>query len=345
MCCNGRMGSDEGYRTLGAIVLAGGHGRRMGQDKSQLVWQGETFLGRICRSLVLVADPIVVVGRQGHLPPTPPGVAVIEDRQSGIGPLMGLASGLAYLMERRVEWGFVTTCDVPLIQPELANRLLVLAQNSEAAIPIIEGHVFGLTAVYRTNLAPRLFELIDAGLRRVRDLPQQLKCHMADMAELADIDPQAASFRNINTPEEYAQLTSFPSAVDTWNRNIDLFAADAAIGTLRQVVREFVDERSWGQFHSPKNLTMSLAVEAAELMEHFQWLTTDESRQVREDHTKRDEVIEEMADVFCYLLALANELDADLAVALVRKMEKNRQKYPVDQFRGRFGYDDHRAIH
>ncbi len=111
---------------------------------------------------------------------------------------------------------------------------------------------------------------------------------------------------------------------------------------LRAVVQEFIDERDWSQFHTPKNLSMSVAVEAAELMEHFQWLTPDESRQLSAE--KIEEVGEEMADVFCYLLSMANELEIDLAEAFEKKMSKNRMKYPAIEFRGRFGLDDPRPV-
>ena len=110
------------------------------------------------------------------------------------------------------------------------------------------------------------------------------------------------------------------------------------VAALRDVVRQFVDERDWRQFHTPKNLAMSLAVEAAELMEHFQWLTADESRQLADD--RLDAVADELADVLCYVLAMANELEIDLASALAAKMEKNRQKYPPQEYRGRYGPED-----
>jgi NTP pyrophosphatase (non-canonical NTP hydrolase) len=107
---------------------------------------------------------------------------------------------------------------------------------------------------------------------------------------------------------------------------------------LRQVVRDFVEERDWKQFHSPKNLSMALAVEVAELMEHFQWITPEDSRQL--DEQAKTDVGEELADVLCYTLAIANELELDLTSTLLRKMEKNRAKYPVKDYRGRFGKND-----
>ena len=112
------------------------------------------------------------------------------------------------------------------------------------------------------------------------------------------------------------------------------------IAELRQLVASFVAEREWNQFHSPKNLSMSLAIEAAELMEHFQWLTIDQSRAVAGDAAKMVEVSDELADVLCYALALANELRIDIAGAVRMKMVKNAEKYPAEEFRGRFGKDD-----
>ena len=112
------------------------------------------------------------------------------------------------------------------------------------------------------------------------------------------------------------------------------------VAELRELVRQFVAERDWQQFHTPKNLSMSLSIEAAELMEHFQWLTPEASRQVAGQPQKLVEVGEELADVLCYGLALANELGIDVAEAMRDKMEKNRKKYPADAYRGRYGADD-----
>ena len=117
-----------------------------------------------------------------------------------------------------------------------------------------------------------------------------------------------------------------------------------SVAQLRDLVRRFVDERHWRQFHSPKNLSMSLAIEAAELMEHFQWLTVEESRAISSDDRRRAEVAEELADVLSYALALANELQIDVSAAMHDKMLKNARKYPADQYRARFGPDDPRPV-
>jgi dCTP diphosphatase len=113
--------------------------------------------------------------------------------------------------------------------------------------------------------------------------------------------------------------------------------SDTTIAQLRENIRQFVTERDWEQFHSPKNLAMALAVEAAELMEHFQWIDIADSRRVIDDRQKLEQIGEELADVISYALALANELQLDVSDAVRRKMEKNAQKYPADEYRGRFG--------
>jgi NTP pyrophosphatase (non-canonical NTP hydrolase) len=108
------------------------------------------------------------------------------------------------------------------------------------------------------------------------------------------------------------------------------------LAELRDLVRRFVEERDWRQFHSPKNLSMSLAIETAELMEHFQWIDAAESRAIRQQPDDLAAVREELADVMCYALALANELEIDLSAAVADKMVKNAAKYPAELSRGRY---------
>ncbi len=108
------------------------------------------------------------------------------------------------------------------------------------------------------------------------------------------------------------------------------------IADLRTQVEAFVTERDWAQFHSPKNLSTAIAIEAAELMEHFQWLTIEESKILVEEGATRGQVIAELADVLIYCLSLANALDVDLSEAIVRKLAQNARKYPADEYHGRF---------
>jgi dCTP diphosphatase len=101
---------------------------------------------------------------------------------------------------------------------------------------------------------------------------------------------------------------------------------------LRNKLRQFAAERDWDQFHSPKNLAMALSVEAAELLEHFQWLSDAESAAMMPD--KRAKIGEELADVLLYLILLADKLDIDLATAAVDKINVNASKYPAQKARG-----------
>ena len=116
--------------------------------------------------------------------------------------------------------------------------------------------------------------------------------------------------------------------------------SNTTVAELKKLISEFVAERDWSQFHSPKNVSMALAIEVAELMEHFQWLSTEASRRIASDPEKLAEVGEELADVIGYSFALANELGIDVSSAMRAKMIKNAEKYPAEEYRGRFGPDD-----
>jgi dCTP diphosphatase len=101
---------------------------------------------------------------------------------------------------------------------------------------------------------------------------------------------------------------------------------------IQKRMNAFVQERDWDQFHSPKNLSMALAVEAGELMEHFQWLTEEQSANLPPDKLKAVE--HELADVLLYLVRLANQTNIDLSIAAERKMDLNEIKYPAHIVRG-----------
>lgn len=105
-----------------------------------------------------------------------------------------------------------------------------------------------------------------------------------------------------------------------------------ALADLRERLRQFAAEREWQQFHAPKNLAIALSVEAAELLEHFQWLSEEASRELPAADLAK--VRQELADVLLYLVRLADELGVDLAAAARDKIELNARKYPVDKARG-----------
>lgn len=106
-----------------------------------------------------------------------------------------------------------------------------------------------------------------------------------------------------------------------------------ALTELRLALRRFADERDWAPYHTPKNLAMALSGEAGELIEHFQWLSAEQS--VTLDEATREAVALEMADVLLYLIRLSDVLGVDLADAARRKMQINAGSYPVDKARGR----------
>ena len=116
--------------------------------------------------------------------------------------------------------------------------------------------------------------------------------------------------------------------------------ATTTIADLREAWRQFIAERDWETFHSPKNLAMGLAVEAAELMEHFLWVENEESRSVAHDPARLVQVADEMADVAGFLFCLCNVLGVDLSDAVAAKMAKNALKYPAEKFKGRYRVEE-----
>jgi NTP pyrophosphatase (non-canonical NTP hydrolase) len=107
------------------------------------------------------------------------------------------------------------------------------------------------------------------------------------------------------------------------------------LGDLKRRVLAFAQERDWEQFHSPKNLSMALAAEAAELMEHFLWAESERSREVVREEKRRALIEEEIADVVIYALEFANQSGIDLTAAIEAKLVTNARKYPVEKARGR----------
>lgn len=108
-----------------------------------------------------------------------------------------------------------------------------------------------------------------------------------------------------------------------------------SVQDLKEALRRFVAERQWEKFHSPKNLAMGLAVEAAELMEHFLWVKDDASWEVVRDSVRLSQVRDEIADVAGCLFCLCNTLGIDLSSSIESKLKKNARKYPAEQYRGR----------
>jgi dCTP diphosphatase len=108
--------------------------------------------------------------------------------------------------------------------------------------------------------------------------------------------------------------------------------SEDSLGELSLKLKDFAATRDWVQFHSPKNLAMAISGEAGELLEHFQWLTQQQSQQINDE--KKQQVAYEMADILIYLLRLAERLDVDLISAVHEKMAINEKRFPVDKVKG-----------
>lgn len=194
------------------VVLAGGRSTRMGAAKAGLEWHGSTLLYRAAALLLRTVDgPVVVVAAPGQdLPELPAGVAVVADPVEGLGPMQGLAAGLAAVADR-AEVAFVCSTDLPFLHPAFVRRVLRgLTADAEVALPVAHGFRQPLAAAYRTRLAGRVADLLARG----NDRPGMIFEHCAvarlddaallDDADLAACDPRLDSVLNVNTPEDYA---------------------------------------------------------------------------------------------------------------------------------------------
>lgn len=103
---------------------------------------------------------------------------------------------------------------------------------------------------------------------------------------------------------------------------------------IKEKLRQFRDERDWDQYHSPKNLSMAISVEASELMEHFLWDDEEDIKKKLKDKEKFKEVKHELADILNYAFMMADELDVDVTEIMDKKLEKNKEKYPAEKVRG-----------
>jgi len=112
--------------------------------------------------------------------------------------------------------------------------------------------------------------------------------------------------------------------------------SETTVSALKKVMDDFISARDWHQFHDAKNLSASIAIEAAELMEHFQWVHSDAVAAIKDDSKQMADIREEVADILAYLLSFANSMGIDLSTAMADKLVKNGEKYPVDRYYGRF---------
>jgi molybdenum cofactor guanylyltransferase len=186
------------------IVLCGGSSRRMGRPKHLLPFGPETMLERVVRLMSEVVRPVVVVATASTVLPanTIPGGFVARDRVPDLGPLEGIAVGLAALGSES-EIAFVTACDAPLLRPVLVRRLLDLAEGHDLVVPHVDGYDHPLSAVYRTNVLPHVDRLLAAGRLRPVYLFDLVRTRRVTAEEIVDLDPELESLLNLNTPADY----------------------------------------------------------------------------------------------------------------------------------------------
>lgn len=202
----------------GAVVLAGGRSSRMGRSKADLEWHGSTLLRRVVGLAARGArGPVVVVRAPGQLlPALPAGVAVVEDQVSDRGPLQGLAAGLAALQDR-TEAAFVCATDLPFLHPAYVRRVLEGLGGADVALPTVHGFRQPLAASYRTSLATRVAELLEAGSTRPADLLAACDVVALDEAflladpELVVVDPSLDSVRGVNDVAAYDEARARPA--------------------------------------------------------------------------------------------------------------------------------------
>ena len=188
----------------GAIVLCGGKSTRMGTSKAMLPFGPETMLQRVVRLLDSVVSLIVVVAASDQqLPHLAPTVIVTRDEREGRGPLEGLRAGLKALPPD-VERAYVTSCDVPLLEPGFVRQMLDLADGYDIAVVEIDGFTHPLSAVYRRGTLPHVEDLLAHDRLRPAFLFEAVNTRRVAPAQLT-ADPGLRTLRNLNTREDYEQ--------------------------------------------------------------------------------------------------------------------------------------------
>lgn len=197
------------------IVLAGGRSTRMGRDKASLPWRGTTLVAYVCGVLHRAVDgPVVVVGAAGQqLPELPPWAEVATDPACDLGPVQGVAAGLA-AVAGRADMAFVAATDLALLDETVVRFLLgELGARPEAqvVVPVVDGHRQLLASAYRVEAADSLRAALARGERRLRAAVTGLRLHdvpapdLLDDGEVRRADPSLASFTNLNDPQAYAR--------------------------------------------------------------------------------------------------------------------------------------------
>ncbi|MBO0850769.1 MAG: NTP transferase domain-containing protein [Pseudonocardia sp.] len=254
-----------GIDVAAGVVLAGGRSSRMGRPKAALEWHGSTLLYRTSALLGRTVDgPVVVVRAPGQrLPELPAGVEVVEDPVEGLGPMQGVAAGLAAVGDRAVA-SFVCSTDMPFLHPAFIRSVLrrLCDPDIDMVLPVARGFRQPLAAAYRTKLAGLITTLIAEGDLRPGMLIKHCNADLpADEALLADrdlqaSDPELESVVNVNTPEEYSAARARPGP----DIAVECFGALARAG---RVGRRLVPAATLGEAAAEVGLALDRHVVAA----------------------------------------------------------------------------------
>jgi len=192
-------------KTAGGIVLCGGLSTRMGSPKATLPFGPETMLQRVVRLLSGVVSPIAVAAAGGQdLPDLPPDIIVTRDALPQRGPLEGLCAGFRALPPNTAV-AYATGCDVPLLVPAFVTRMIDLLDGYDVAVVDVEGFPHPLAGVYRRAVLPNIDSLLSRNQLRATLLLDLVRTRRVTPEEIADVDPELLSLRNLNTPDEYRQ--------------------------------------------------------------------------------------------------------------------------------------------
>jgi molybdopterin-guanine dinucleotide biosynthesis protein A len=189
----------------GAIILCGGKSSRMGRDKATLPFGPELMLQRVVRlvsEVVDLANMVIISAPQQKLPDLPSGVAIGRDQDEYRGPLAGLATGLQAL-ESRIDAVYVTSCDVPLLEPAFVRRMFELLGDYDVAVPFDGEHHHPLAAVYRPGVLPQVERLLADGRMRPFFLFSEVATREVPVEELRAVDPKLGTLLNLNREAEY----------------------------------------------------------------------------------------------------------------------------------------------
>lgn len=191
---------------LAGIVLCGGRSRRMGQEKYRLSFAGETLLQRICRIVQPEVSRILIVAAvDQEIPQLGSHIEVLRDEIPDAGPLAGIARALTYLQPTQdaPSAAFVTSCDVPLLKPEVIRLLCThLTADYDAVVVRDDDFAYPLCAIYSTTTATAAFRLIASGQRRAAALSENLRTRWLSLDAIRTVDPDLESLMNCNTPAD-----------------------------------------------------------------------------------------------------------------------------------------------